>query len=56
MSSIGLQEAKQIAEDAYILAVSMLENFKMMYVMTVNENLPTFQAPSKRINEMTIWK
>lgn len=54
MSNITPQEARQIAEDAYIFTFSMLENFKIMYVMAVNENLPTFPAPFKRIIEVTL--
>jgi hypothetical protein len=45
MSDITPQEAKQIAEEAYIFAFSMLENYKTMYIQAVNENLPSFQAP-----------
>jgi hypothetical protein len=36
------KEANQIAEEAYILAFSMLVNYKTMYVFSVNKNLPTF--------------
>jgi hypothetical protein len=45
MDKITPQEAKQIAEEAYIFAFSMLENYKTMYIQAVNENLPSFQAP-----------
>jgi hypothetical protein len=48
MSDIRPQEAKQIAEEAYIFAFSMLENYKTMYVQAVNENLPTYRAPFNR--------
>jgi hypothetical protein len=44
MSNISPQEAKQIAEEAYIFAFSMLENYKIMYVQATDENLPTFRA------------
>jgi len=43
-ASITTQEARQLAEEAYIFAYSMLENYKTMYAQAVNENLPTFGA------------
>jgi hypothetical protein len=52
MSNITPQEAKQIAEEAYIFAFSMLENYKTMYVQAVNENLPTFRAPFNQFGHM----
>lgn len=42
MSNITPKEAEQIAEDAYIFAFSRLDNYKVMYVQAVNENLTTF--------------
>jgi hypothetical protein len=48
MSDVSPQVAKQIAEEAYIFAFSMLENYKTMYVQAVNENLPTYRAPFNR--------
>ena len=39
------QEARQLAEEAYIFAYSMLENYKTMYAQAVNKDLPTFGAP-----------
>jgi hypothetical protein len=45
MRNITPQEAKRIAEEAFIFAFSMLENYKTMYVQAVNENLPTYRAP-----------
>jgi hypothetical protein len=41
MSKLTPKEANQIAEEAYILAFSMLVNYKTMYVFSVNKNLPT---------------
>jgi hypothetical protein len=43
-ASITTQEARQLAEEAYIFAYSMLENYKTMYAQAVNENLSTFGA------------
>jgi hypothetical protein len=47
MNKLTPQETKQIAEEAYIFAFSMLENYKTMYVQAVNEALPTYRAPFK---------
>jgi hypothetical protein len=52
MRNITPQEAKQIAEEAYIFAFSMLENYKTMYVQAVNENLPTYRAPFNQFAHM----
>jgi len=43
--AITTQEARQLAEEAYIFAYSMLENYKTMYAQAVNKDLPTFGAP-----------
>jgi len=45
MESITTKDARQLAEEAYIFAYSMLENYKTMHAQAVNENLPTFGAP-----------
>ena len=50
MGDITPPEAKRIAEEAYIFAFSMLENYKTMYAQAVNENLPTFRAPFNQFN------
>jgi hypothetical protein len=52
MSNLTPQEAKQMAEEAYIFAFSMLENYKTMYVQAVNKNLPTYRAPFNRFGHM----
>jgi hypothetical protein len=52
MNTITPQEAKQITEEAYIFAFSMLENYKTMYMQAVNENLPTFRAPFNQFAHM----
>ena len=52
MSNLTPQEAKEIAEEAYIFAFSMLENYKTMYVQAVNENLPTYRGPFNQFNHM----
>lgn len=52
MSTITPPEAQQMAEEAYIFAFSMLENYKTMYVQAVNEKLPTFRAPFNQFAHM----
>jgi len=44
MPDISVQEAKQIAEEAYIFAYSMLEHYKTMYAFSVNKDLPSFRV------------
>ena len=46
------QEAKQIAEQAYIFAFSMLENYKTMYAFSINKDLPSFRAPFNQFFHM----
>ena len=50
MENITSQEAKRTAEEAYIFAYSMLENYKTMYAQAVDENLPSFTAPFNQFN------
>lgn len=45
MSNITLQEAQQIAEEAYIYAYPMLDNYKMMFAMAVYEGSPAYEKP-----------
>ena len=45
MNELTPQEAKEIAEEAYIFAFSMLENYKTMYAFSINKDLPSFRAP-----------
>jgi hypothetical protein len=52
MSNTTPQEAKRIAEQAYIFAFSMLENYKTMYAFSVNKDLPSFRAPFNQFAHM----
>jgi len=45
MSNLTPQEAKQIAEEAYIYAYPMLDNYKMMFAMAIYEGSPAYEAP-----------
>jgi len=48
--SITTQEARQLAEEAYIFAYSMLENYKTMYAQAVNEDLPASRRTFNQFN------
>jgi len=52
MTDISVQDARQIAEEAYIFAFSMLENYKTMYAFSVNKDLPSFRAPFNQFFHM----
>ena len=52
MENITTQEAKRIAEEAYIFAFSMLENYKTMYAQAVDENQPTLQGTFQPIQPL----
>lgn len=45
MSKITPQETQQIAEEAYIFAYPMLDNYKMMFAMAIYEQSPAYEAP-----------
>jgi hypothetical protein len=45
MKKIIPQEGKQIAEESFIFAFSMLENYETMYMQAVDQNLPPFREP-----------
>jgi hypothetical protein len=48
--SITTQEARQLAEEAYVFAYSMLENYKTMYAQAVNEDLPASRRTFNQFN------
>ena len=52
MNEIPPKEAKQIAEEAYNFAFSMLDNYKTMYAFSVNKDLSSFRAPFNQISHM----
>lgn len=45
MTSISTQEAQQIAEEAYIYAYPMLDNYKMMFAQALYKQSPAYAAP-----------
>ena len=45
MTAVNPQEAQQIAEEAYIYAYPMLENYKMMFAMAIFRGSPAYEAP-----------
>ena len=49
MSNVTLQEARQIAEEAYIFAYPMLMSYRAIYVGGIDESSPIFRAPFNQI-------
>lgn len=39
------EQAKQVAEEAYIFAFPMLDNYKMMFAQAIYEKSPAYEAP-----------
>jgi len=50
----GPEEARAIAEEAYIFAYPMLENYRTMYIQAVAASAPTFKAPFNRFVHSTV--
>ena len=45
MNNLTSQEIKQIAEEAYIYAYPMLDNYKMMFAMAIYQDSPAYEKP-----------
>jgi len=43
--TLSPEQAKQIAEDAYIYAYPMIEHYKMMFVVAMYEESGVYEAP-----------
>ena len=54
MSNITVQEAQQIAEEAYIFAYPMLENYKMMFALAIYDKSPAYEAPFNQLKHKSI--
>ncbi len=48
------EEAKAIAEEAYIYAFPMLDNYKMLFVQAVWEKSPAYEAPFNKLKNKAI--
>ncbi|VAX17391.1 hypothetical protein MNBD_IGNAVI01-1194 [hydrothermal vent metagenome] len=48
------EEAKNIAEEAYIYAYPMLDNYKMMFVQAVWDKSPAYEAPFNKLKNKAI--
>jgi len=53
-SQLTPQEAKQIAEEAYIFAYPMLDNYKMMYAQAIWKDSPAYEAPFNTLNNKSV--
>jgi len=54
LTTPGPEEARAIAEEAYIFAYPMLENYKTMYIQAIATSAPTFRAPFNQLKHSTI--
>lgn len=50
----GPEEARAIAEEAYIFAFPMLENYRTMYIQAIATSAPTFRAPFNQLKHSTV--
>ena len=48
------EQAKQIAEEAYIYAFPMLDNYKMLFVQAVWEKSPAYEAPFNQLKNNAV--
>ncbi|MCK4749590.1 MAG: DUF1254 domain-containing protein, partial [Bacteroidales bacterium] len=48
------EQAKQIAEEAYIFAFPMIDNYKMMFAQAIYEKSPAYEAPFNTLKNKAI--
>jgi hypothetical protein len=48
------EETQAIAEEAYIFAYPMLEDYKTMYIQSVSSTSPTYRAPFNQLTNATV--
>ena len=53
MSSIAPQEARQIAEEAYIYAFPMLMGYRFAFATFLTPGLPSYRGPVNAIHGFT---
>ena len=54
MTEVTSQEAQQIAEEAYIFAYPMLDNYKMMFAQAIYPKSPAYEAPFNQLKHKSI--
>jgi hypothetical protein len=54
MTKITPEEATQIAEEAYIFAYPMLDNYKMMFAQAIYKQSPAYEAPFNQLKHKSI--
>ena len=52
--NLSPQEAQQIAEEAYIFAYPMLDNYKMMFAMAIYKDSPAYAKPFNQIVNVSV--
>jgi hypothetical protein len=53
MEAVTPKEASAIAEEAYIYAFPMMENYRTMYVQAIDRNAPGYVAPFNQLTHKT---
>ena len=54
MNKVTPEEVKQIAEEAYIFAYPMLDNYKMMFAQAIYKQSPAYEAPFNQLKHKSI--
>ena len=52
-SSVSPKETKAIAEEAYIYAFPMLENYRTLYAQAIDKSAPGYRAPFNQLSHTT---
>lgn len=52
-AAISVQEVQAIAEEAYVYAYPMMENYRTMFVQAIDRTAPGYLAPFNEITHMT---
>ena len=51
--NVSPQEAQQIAEEAYIFAYPMVENYKLMFAQAIYKQSPVYEVPFNQFSRTT---
>ena len=52
MTELTIQEARQIAKDAYIYANPVVDSYRILYSYFVDEDSPDYKAPWNQIENI----
>lgn len=56
MSNISRKEIRSIAEEAYIYAYPMLDNYKMMFALAIYEGSPVYEKPFNQFVNVAVLR